>query len=78
MMKYLLLIGLLLIVFWGWRKARTQRDEHARHPASRAPEKMVTCAHCGVNLPISDSLPGAGNRHFCCNEHRQAAESRKN
>ena len=78
MMKYLLLIGLLLIVFWGWRKARTQRDENARHPAPRAPEKMVTCAHCGVNLPISDSLPGAGNRHFCCNEHRQAAESRKN
>jgi uncharacterized protein len=31
---------------------------------------MVACAHCGVNLPESDSVR-VGERHYCSEEHRR-------
>jgi uncharacterized protein len=46
----------------------------ARKPAaSIAGERMVTCAHCGINLPESDAT-AAGFRFFCSDEHRRLAE----
>ena len=36
---------------------------------------LVSCAHCGVNLPKGEAyaasgvLPGAGGRYFCSEEH---------
>jgi uncharacterized protein len=31
---------------------------------------MVSCAHCGIHLPISESVQGTGALHFCSDEHR--------
>lgn len=36
-----------------------------------AGEAMVQCAHCGVYLPVSESLV-SGADHFCCPAHRDA------
>jgi uncharacterized protein len=33
-------------------------------------EAMVPCAHCGINVPRSEALEGAG-RFFCSEEHRR-------
>lgn len=33
-------------------------------------ETMVACARCGLNLPRSEALEGAG-RFYCSEEHRR-------
>jgi uncharacterized protein len=67
-MKYLLLIGLILIVLWFFRSP-SRRSGTARAPAERQPERMVQCARCGVHLPESESIRD-GDVHYCCDEHR--------
>ena len=75
-MKYLLWIALFLLVYWTLRKTRN-RGEKSPPTTSRAPEQMVTCAHCGINLPVSESIHDESGRHFCCIDHQRAAELRK-
>lgn len=73
MSKYLLLFGFLCVVWWIWRKSRTNRRNLDRRSV-REVEEMVTCAHCGVNQPISESILVHG-RHYCCLAHQRDAES---
>jgi uncharacterized protein len=35
---------------------------------------MVTCAHCHLNVPESESVASDG-QHYCCDEHRQLGSS---
>lgn len=35
------------------------------------PEPMVRCAHCGIHLPVSESVSGPGTAAFCSGEHRR-------
>jgi uncharacterized protein len=74
MTKYLLLIALAVFVWWLLRQARPRSDDkqppHVRHAA----ERMVKCAHCGINQPVSESLL-ANDRYYCSAAHRQAAET---
>ncbi len=74
MMKYLLLIALFFVVLWIFRKAQSSISGARQPPASRAPERMVKCAYCGVNQPVSESILTNG-RYYCCNEHRHQADS---
>jgi uncharacterized protein len=39
-------------------------------PGIAATEMMVSCAHCGIHLPLSEALVGSDKRHYCCDEHR--------
>jgi uncharacterized protein len=70
MMKYMILIGLVLIVLWFFRRPRTTGA-----PSARQPELMVECARCGVHLPESESIRD-GASHYCCAEHQRAAQER--
>ena len=77
-MKYLVLIGVLLVVFWFWRSAREAgRVEPPRGPAAPKPEppklEMVRCATCGVHLPESDAVR-ANAAYYCSVEHLNQAE----
>lgn len=72
MTKYLLLAGLVLFVWWAWRKARTKRGAAAQ--PMREVERMVECAHCGVNQPVSESIL-ANHRYYCCAAHFRQAQS---
>jgi len=69
MIVRLLLLAALFYFIYAWlRRAATT----ARAPNPAAPqEKMVTCAHCGVYLPQSESVSGDG-RFYCGDEHRLA------
>ena len=73
-MKFLLLMALFFVVWWLLRKASASRAA-GRQPPARAPERMVKCAHCGVNQPVSESILTHGH-YYCCNAHRLEAESR--
>ena len=75
-MKYLLLLALIGVIWWMWKKrsALPQADGDVRR--DREPEKMVVCAHCGVHLPESDSLTD-GQAIYCNAAHRDAARAAK-
>ena len=73
-MKYLLLIALFFVVLWALRKGQASRTGNQAPPASRASERMVKCAHCGVNQPVGESVLSNG-RYYCSIEHRHEAES---
>jgi uncharacterized protein len=65
--KLLLLLIAVAVIYFLWRGfARTRGGP----PAAPAGEAMVPCAHCGVNVPRSEALEGAG-RFFCSEEHRR-------
>jgi uncharacterized protein len=74
-MKYLLLIGLALIILWFFRRPGNRRSRAAQARAAHPPERMVKCARCGIYLPESESIAD-GAAHFCCTEHRHAAQDR--
>ena len=74
-MKYLLLIVLVIAVLLVLRKMQGARKTNSPRPAPAASERMVVCARCGVNQPVSESILSDG-QYFCCNAHRQETESR--
>jgi len=66
--KLLLLVIAVAVIYFlvtGFARKR------ARSSAPPASESMVPCAHCGVNVPRSEALEGAG-RFYCSEEHRRA------
>jgi uncharacterized protein len=76
-MKYLLLIVLVFVAYSWWRNARLrdQRETRSRPPpaAPGDPQEMVSCPVCGVHLPRSEAVTGAGGLLYCSNEHRLRA-----
>ena len=75
-MKYLLLIGLLALVFFllGAKRARPPEVNKSKPKPEPLPQDMLKCAHCGLHLPRDEALPGRGGV-FCSAEHRQAHEA---
>jgi uncharacterized protein len=65
--KLLLLVIAVAVIYFLWRGLTRKGDKPT---ATTAGEAMVPCAHCGVNVPRSEALEGAG-RFFCSEEHRR-------
>ncbi|KFB76948.1 PP0621 family protein [Accumulibacter sp.] len=74
MTKFLLLIGLVWLVWWVWRKSWTAHRGTRKPVEKLEPERMVQCAHCGVNQPVSESVLANG-RYYCCAAHLREAQS---
>lgn len=79
-MKFLLW-GLIVaaVVLWVLRTKKTRantprtRRDGADQDSAPTTEQMVCCAHCGVHLPLSESVPGAAGTVYCSDEHRRLA-----
>jgi len=74
-MKYLLVIGLALLVFWLWRHNRQAEKRAAPRRAPGPPPpatEIVECAVCKVHLPKSEALIGQGGV-YCGEAHRRQA-----
>lgn len=74
-MKYLLLLGILVLAYMAWRNGRLreagERAAERRPPAPPAlPQDMVRCPVCSVHLPRTEALTGASGRLYCTHEHR--------
>lgn len=67
-MAKLLMFGLLAVIVYLILRAAGRRQR--KPPAAPPAQAMVACAHCGVNLPESESLR-SGEQHFCCEQHRE-------
>ena len=67
MTKLILLAVAVVVVVWLLRRAMAG-------PRTKPPEQtgekgeLVSCAHCGVNLPRSEAR-SAGGRLYCSEEH---------
>lgn len=72
-MGKIFLFVVLALVAYAFIKAAA-RQRRAPPPgtagAEKAPERMVSCMRCGVNLPQSEAVQGDG-AFYCCDEHRQ-------
>ena len=79
-MKYLLVLAVVFIAIWFWRKGRQEElrsrppPQQPARPAVGAPAEMVRCAHCGLHLPATDAVRGNAGRIYCSAAHRKAAE----
>jgi uncharacterized protein len=77
-MKYLLVLAVVVIGIWLWRKGREEELRERAPPRARrsldAPTETVRCAHCGLHLPAADAVPGGAGRVYCGAAHRAAAE----
>lgn len=77
-MKYLLVILVLVVAYAIWqhnRRADTGRrpSPKAQPPAATKPHAMLTCRHCGLHMPASESVKGVVGV-YCGQEHRRLAE----
>ena len=66
--RLLVLLAIAVLVVWLLKRAVAgpRRDDHAGGGAPQG--QLVSCAHCGVNLPRSEAR-SAGGRHYCSEEH---------
>jgi len=85
--KILLLLVLAAIVV-AWFRAKARREEidelaareqgsAGQAPRQVAPEQMVSCAQCGLNLPASEAVFDAGGVAFCGAPHLEAMRARE-
>ena len=58
----LVIAAVVYLLLKSYRKGEPRQGE---------PEDMVRCAHCGVHLPISESVR-EGGLYFCGTAHRDA------
>ena len=78
-MKYALIIGVVLVVYWLWRSSREvgtgtkKQTRSSQKPVvlEKATE-IVACQVCHVHLPRNEALIGS-NGLYCSAEHRQQA-----
>jgi uncharacterized protein len=75
-MKYLLVLAVLWVGVWAWRRGRNTNRPTAERNTAVAQEEMVRCAHCGLHLPRGDALQDAGKTPavYCSAEHRARSE----
>lgn len=85
-MKYLIW-AVVIYLAWRWYTVSKQSSSRPASSADSTPsgsnsgadevaEPMVKCAQCGIHLPQSEALHGAGAITFCSEEHRQLHTNR--
>lgn len=72
-MKLLVLLVVLLLGVWMWRRGRAERASDVHGRARSLPEPMACCARCGVHAP-RDSMVSGRAGVYCCVAHRREAE----
>ncbi|MDX8380316.1 MAG: PP0621 family protein [Gallionella sp.] len=60
------IVALVYLLFNAYRKNTLPKKQ-----AETDVEDMVCCVHCGVHLPVGESLR-ADDQPFCCAAHRDA------
>jgi uncharacterized protein len=73
-MKYALMLGLVLLVFWLWRSSRQKTSAPpANRPQPARTTEVVACAVCSVHLPRAEAVAGKHGL-YCSAAHRQQAD----
>jgi uncharacterized protein len=67
----LLAVALLLWLLFGRSRRGSSPRTERRPDVDKVAEGMVACAHCGVNVPVSEALR-LGDQSYCSDAHRLA------
>jgi uncharacterized protein len=70
MTKLLILVAAVVAIVWLLRRALAGPRKADAPPQAPGEPKgdLVSCAHCGVNLPKAEAR-SAGGLHYCSEEH---------
>ena len=73
MTRLIVIIVVVFALLWLLRRAlAAPRKGDAPPEVPGGPQgDLVSCAHCGVNLPKAEAR-SAGGRHYCSEEHWRA------
>jgi len=66
--RLFLLFIVVMLAIWLLRRALAGPRRPGGAADAAAPGELVSCAHCGVNLPRPEAR-SAGGRYFCSEEH---------
>ena len=50
---------------------QTAAKTSAQTAAAELVEKMVSCSHCGIHVPLSEAVQSNGGSFFCSIEHQR-------
>jgi uncharacterized protein len=72
-MAALKLILTLLVVFIGlaWWNGRRRGEVAAAKAQARPMQQMVSCARCGLHLPLADAIAAEAGLHYCGRDHQR-------
>ena len=65
--RLILIVLIIVLVLWLLRRALAAGKKPPQAPPPGTAD-LVSCAHCGVNLPRLEAR-SAGGRHYCSEEH---------
>lgn len=65
MSRLIFIIVIIALVYWLFKSYRKQLPKQDEPPKT---QDMVSCAHCGINLPKSESLFVDG-KYYCSAAH---------
>jgi uncharacterized protein len=71
-MKFLLLLGVVLLAWALFFKGRHKPPPAGRPGADPPAATMLACAHCGLHVPKTEALLDADGRPYCGEAHRLA------
>ena len=69
--RLIAIVVIAVLVVWLLKRALAgpkQGPSSSDAPQGEPHSDLVSCAHCGVNLPKSEAR-SAGGRHYCSEEH---------
>lgn len=71
MSRLIFILIIIALVYWlltSYRRRTGKPDDAAKAQDAARPQDMVSCAHCGLHLPKSESLLVEG-KYYCSQAH---------
>jgi uncharacterized protein len=55
----------------AFQSPQSNEQTAAQTSATELVEKMVSCSHCGIHVPLSEAVQSNGGSVFCSIEHQR-------
>ena len=55
----------------AFQSPQSNEQTAAQTSATELVEKMVSCSHCGIHVPLSEAVQSNGGSFFCSIEHQR-------
>lgn len=65
MSRLIFIIAVIALVYWLFKSYSRKAPKQDEPPST---QDMVSCAHCGIHLPKSESR-FVGGKYYCCEAH---------